>query len=48
MSLTFSEIKQRCQILMGMREELIVIRDNFDEKMRYCESLKNDIKRACE
>jgi len=46
MSLTFSEIKQRCQILMGMREELIVIRDNFDEKMGYCESLKNDIKRG--
>jgi len=46
MSLTFSEIKQKCQILMGMREELIVIRDNFDEKMRYCESLKNDIRRG--
>ena len=46
MSLTFSEIKQRCQILMGIREELIRIRDTFDEKMRVCVSLKNEIRRG--
>jgi uncharacterized coiled-coil DUF342 family protein len=46
MSFTFSEIKQKCKILMGMREQLIVIRDNFDEKMRAYDSLKNNIRKG--
>ena len=28
----FSEVKQKCKILTGIREELIGIRDLFDEK----------------
>ena len=46
MSFTFSEIKRKCKILMGIREQLIVIRDNFDEKMRACDSLKNNIRKG--
>jgi hypothetical protein len=43
---TFLEIKQRCKILKGIREELIGIRDLFDEKTRDIISLKQDIKKG--
>ena len=29
---TFLEVKQKCKILRGIREELLGIRDLFDEK----------------
>ena len=42
----FSEVKQKCKILTGIREELIGIRDLFDEKNKEIVSLKNDIKKG--
>ena len=46
MTLTFSELKQRCKILNGIKEELIGIRELFDEKIKDCDSLKFDIKKG--
>lgn len=43
---TFLELKQRCKILKGIREELIGIRDLFDEKTQDIISLKQDIKKG--
>lgn len=43
---SFLELKQRCKILKGIREELIGIRDLFDEKTRDIISLKQDIKKG--
>jgi hypothetical protein len=44
--MSFSEVKRKCKLLKDMREELIGIRDLFDEKNKDIESLKNDIKKG--
>jgi len=46
MSLTFSELRLKCKILTTLREDIIGIRDLFDEKIKDIETLKNDIKKG--
>lgn len=43
---TFSELRNQYQILTNIRDELIGIRDIFDEKTKDCHSLKNDIRKG--
>jgi hypothetical protein len=43
---TFADIKRHYKILIALREDLISIRNNFDEKNKECHSLKYDVRRG--
>ena len=43
---TFTDIKKHYKILSAIREDLIGIRNIFDEKSKECYTLKNDIRRG--
>ena len=43
---TFLEVKQKCKIIIGIREELLGIRDLFDEKNKNIITLKDEIKKG--